>query len=381
MNQNYGIPQNASIRPKNIVGAVGAIVCAVLALCMSFLPFFSGRGASGKYNLFWLWGFCEDFGEHYFKDIDKFFEAVSNSSGDGKAFLIAECAVVYSATATFFALCIALVFVAIGKLTALRTGKKVLAVVFSIIALVFSVILLASVIFYLVVGNKLYSSRSKAGIGAGPILMTVFALGTVIFSFISESGKINNAPRPEIVSPQQGYAPQQGFVSPQQGYAPQQGFVSPQQSFAPQQGFIPPQQGFAPQQGFVPPQQMQPIPQAIGQDLDNDPPTVAQIGALEGVSGDYASAVINMRPGEKLIIGRDPTCCNIVLSSEKKDISRTHCSVKYDPYTDSFKVIDMSSNGTFVNGTRLVRDQETQFSAGTVISLGSGENQFRLKKL
>lgn len=379
MNQNYGIPQNASIRPKNIVGAVGAIVCAVTALCMSFLPFFSGRGASSKYNLFWFWGFG-DFGGSLFEHPDTFFENVANSSGDWKAFLIAQCAVVYSATAAFFALCIALVFVAIGKLTALRTGKKVLAVVFSIIALVFSVILLASVIFYLVVDNKLNSS--KAGIGAGPILMTVFALGTVIFSFISESGKINNAPRPEIVSPQQGYAPQQGFVSPQQSYAPQQGFIPPQQGFAPQQGFVPPQQGFVPpQQGFVPQQQMQPIPQAIGQDLDNDPPTVAQIGALEGVSGDYASAVINMRPGEKLIIGRDPTCCNIVLSSEKKDISRTHCSVKYDPYTDSFKVIDMSSNGTFVNGTRLVRDQETQFSAGTVISLGGGENQFRLKKL
>ena len=81
------------------------------------------------------------------------------------------------------------------------------------------------------------------------------------------------------------------------------------------------------------------------------------------------------------MIGRDPQSCNIVLSSEKKDISRTHCSVKYDPYTDSFKVIDMSSNGTFVNGQRLIKDQEMQLKAGTVISLGSGENQFRLKKM
>ena len=88
-----------------------------------------------------------------------------------------------------------------------------------------------------------------------------------------------------------------------------------------------------------------------------------------------------VKPGEKILIGRDAASCNIVLSSERKDISRKHCSVKYDPYTDSFKVIDMSSNGTYVNGRQLVKDQETQFPVGTVLALGNGENQFRLKKV
>lgn len=41
----------------------------------------------------------------------------------------------------------------------------------------------------------------------------------------------------------------------------------------------------------------------------------------------------------------------------------------------------MSSNGTYVNGQQMVKDQETSLPVGTVISLGNGENQFRLKKV
>ena len=110
-------------------------------------------------------------------------------------------------------------------------------------------------------------------------------------------------------------------------------------------------------------------------------PSTAQNGAVEGVSGDYAGAVINLKPGEKILIGRDATVCNIILAADRKDISRRHCSVQYDSYTDSFKVTDMSSNGTYVNGQQMVKDQETQLPVGTVIALGNGENQFRLKKV
>ena len=131
-----------------------------------------------------------------------------------------------------------------------------------------------------------------------------------------------------------------------------------------------------------------PVPQVVEQPSNmhiqrqpEEHSTIAQNGAIEGVSGDYAGAVINLKPGEKIVIGRDAASCNIILSAERKDISRKHCSVKYDSYTDSFKVIDMSSNGTYVNGQQMVKDQETSLPVGTVISLGNGENQFRLKKV
>ena len=57
-----------------------------------------------------------------------------------------------------------------------------------------------------------------------------------------------------------------------------------------------------------------------------------------------------------------------------------HCSVWFDPEKDAFKVMDTSSNGTFVGGQRLPRDKKVQVPDNTIISLGGGENQFILRK-
>lgn len=375
MNNVFGGTQKKSVSTKNMIGAIGAIVCAVAALCMAFLPVFSVEGASSaNENLFDYWGFGK-LGEDIFKNVGDYFKIASESSGDAATLVISQIMVTYSATVGFFALILSAVFVAVGKLTGLRSGKKALAVVFSIIAFVMTAMLLVSVVTYTsTYNNNLGKYSVKVGVGVGPILMCVFALGAVIFSFISGHGGTSVTAPSAFVPPQPS-----GFNPQPQGMNSQFGPVAPQAYNPPApQAYNPPHVP-VPQMQPVP--MVQPVPQNVVDDLDDDPPTVAQLGAIEGIKGDYASAVINMKPGEKLIIGRDPTCCNIVISSEKRDISRTHCSVKYDPYTDSFKVIDMSSNGTYVNGTRLVKDQETQFQAGTVLSLGSGENQFRLKKI
>ena len=61
----------------------------------------------------------------------------------------------------------------------------------------------------------------------------------------------------------------------------------------------------------------------------DDQPTVAQLGAIEGLSGDYKGASISLKPGEKIIIGRDPQSCNIVISSEKKD-GKSSITLRWD---------------------------------------------------
>ncbi len=360
MNNNYGTAQKPAIRTKSIVGAVGAIVCSIGALCSTFFPIFSSEKAAKFYEL-WAFG---DKGKYVLDSMGDAMKAAEKIGGNTLSALVFEILSVYAATAAFFALVLAVIFVAVGKLTGLRTGKKALAGAFSIIALVVTAFFFCALIGYVTACNSI--TKSDLDLTYGPSLMLFFAIGTVVFSFIGAKGTpAGKAPAQAV--PQQGAYNQYQNVPPAAPVPPQ--YPAPVQN--PVQPQYPPQ--MMPQQQFVPVQPSAP-------DIDDDPPTVAQVGALEGIRGDYASAVINMKPGEKLIIGRDPTCCNIVISSEKRDISRTHCSVKYDPYTDSFKVIDMSSNGTYVNGTRLVRDQETQFPAGTIISLGSGENQFRLKK-
>ena len=243
--------------------------------------------------------------------------------------------------------------------------------------------------------QKLGQATTTA-IGIGPILMFSFSFVTLIFCFI---GLSDNAAYKKAGAPQNDYNPNVPYVSPNANtanpYAAPQPAQPAPQAYQPQQPVQPAPQAYQPQpvqpapQAYQPqpvqpaPQayQPQPVPAPAAFQGADDQATVAQVGAIEGITGDYKGATINLKPGEKIMIGRDPQSCNIVLSSEKKDISRTHCSVKYDPYTDSFKVIDMSSNGTFVNGQRLIKDQEMQLKAGTVISLGSGENQFRLKKM
>ena len=52
----------------------------------------------------------------------------------------------------------------------------------------------------------------------------------------------------------------------------------------------------------------------------------------------------------------------------------------YDPEKDAFKVMDTSSNGTFIGGQKLPKDQKVQVPDNTIISLGGGENQFILRK-
>lgn len=190
--------------------------------------------------------------------------------------------------------------------------------------------------------------------------------------------------------------PPQSPVIPADPQAPDQGTAVPQDSFkgafqAPDQGTAIPQDSFK-SSSQVPPAVVVPasIPEldtepkqaaeSSKEEFDDfDPPTTVQTGGIVGICGDYEGADISINPGEKLIIGRDAASCNIVIGSENKDISRVHCSVKFDNYLNCYKVIDTSSNGTFVDGKPLTRNEEAQLPKGTVISLGRGKNQFRLK--
>ncbi len=105
--------------------------------------------------------------------------------------------------------------------------------------------------------------------------------------------------------------------------------------------------------------------------------TIAQFGTLEGLKGDYTSAVIKIMPGEVLSIGRDSKSCNVVIASEK--VSRRHCTVEYDALNRCYIVTDLSSNGTLVNHSQQMKKSfPTKLQPGTVLSIGNEENVFRL---
>lgn len=103
----------------------------------------------------------------------------------------------------------------------------------------------------------------------------------------------------------------------------------------------------------------------------------AETGELVGINGQYSGSSIKIEAKGELVIGRDATSCNLIVSGAK--VSRRHCAVKYDPASHTYRVIDYSSNGTYTSdGKRLLANQYTSLPRGTTIYLGDQSNMFRL---
>lgn len=99
-------------------------------------------------------------------------------------------------------------------------------------------------------------------------------------------------------------------------------------------------------------------------------------GSVECRGGIYAGAVIPL--DQELVIGRDETCCNLVVKGAQ--ISRKHCSVRYDGQKEAYVVTDFSSNGIFdQNGTKFPQNIPVICGAGTVFSIAQSGNEFLLK--
>lgn len=107
------------------------------------------------------------------------------------------------------------------------------------------------------------------------------------------------------------------------------------------------------------------------------PAASKRAGGLVGINGQYSGATIPMEPGAEIVIGRDASSCSLIVSGPK--VSRRHCSVKYDPMTGAYNVIDFSSNGTYTSdGKRLPAGQASPLARGSVIYLGDQSVMFRL---
>lgn len=118
-----------------------------------------------------------------------------------------------------------------------------------------------------------------------------------------------------------------------------------------------------------------------GNGRGGNPPSVPQNkGIVVGVAGAYTDAKFDLVDGAELIFGRSPQDANIVFDQTATDVSRKHCSVRYDGRARQYVVTDYSTTGTYLeNGTRLESGQPKQVACGTVIYLGSTKkNGFRL---
>ncbi|HWP97262.1 MAG TPA: trypsin-like peptidase domain-containing protein [Syntrophomonadaceae bacterium] len=100
-----------------------------------------------------------------------------------------------------------------------------------------------------------------------------------------------------------------------------------------------------PMQNFVPP---------MSSGVDSSPVTTAAQrqtkprAVLKGVSGQFAGQEVDFSTGS-VSIGRDPRLCQVVFPQTETDISRKHCTIRFDAGSKTFTLEDSSSNGTFLS--------------------------------
>lgn len=100
--------------------------------------------------------------------------------------------------------------------------------------------------------------------------------------------------------------------------------------------------------------------------------------AILGVAGMYAGAKFLLQPDHPVLVGRDKTVVQIVFTEGAEKISRRHCSVMFNSKEQKYQVIDYSSNGTYVNGSKLPTNVPVLVKRGTELALGNTKNVIRL---
>lgn len=103
-------------------------------------------------------------------------------------------------------------------------------------------------------------------------------------------------------------------------------------------------------------------------------PDAAAQPELKGVAGMYAGSSFRLKPDQAVVLGRDASVAQIVFSQGAEKISRRHCSVVFSSRLQKYQVVDYSSNGTFVAGSRLQPNVPVTLPRGTMMALGSNDN-------
>lgn len=101
-------------------------------------------------------------------------------------------------------------------------------------------------------------------------------------------------------------------------------------------------------------------------------------GAMICVGGSAIGSMAVLQNDKRFIVGRDPASCDLVLSDPK--VSRRHLEITYIGVLGKYRVVDLSSNGTyFPDRTRLVKGQEYYLGSAAELWLGSEAIRYKLR--
>lgn len=110
-------------------------------------------------------------------------------------------------------------------------------------------------------------------------------------------------------------------------------------------------------------------------------------GALVCTKGAYLGSIIRFYADKKILIGRDGDACDIVINLPR--ISRKHCSITYHKCTNTYEIVDVSHNGTFVMDSnvtkpkyyepkRLTTNEPHFLKPGSILYFGDSDTIYRL---
>ncbi|MBB6674469.1 FHA domain-containing protein [Cohnella nanjingensis] len=118
--------------------------------------------------------------------------------------------------------------------------------------------------------------------------------------------------------------------------------------------------------------------------LGSAPEPLVQAGEGEprlcGLQGEFAGASFKLS-ARPLSIGRDAAQCGLVFPFDSGEISRKHCSLRYEAERGAFLLEDHgSSNGTFLpDGSRLQAGERYELRPGERFALSGGLHLFEVR--
>lgn len=100
-------------------------------------------------------------------------------------------------------------------------------------------------------------------------------------------------------------------------------------------------------------------------------------GAIVFVGGKLVGTIIRMNDCQKVVIGRDASQANVVIETDT--VSRKHCEITYNGFTNSYTVYDVSKNGVFLGRSqRIAKETMIELKPGAELWLGDEINRIRL---
>lgn len=101
-------------------------------------------------------------------------------------------------------------------------------------------------------------------------------------------------------------------------------------------------------------------------------------GGAVCIKGHHIGRMIPLPADKPVLFGRDAAACQYAVNDIQ--VSRRHCTITYIATLNQYRIVDTSSNGTFLGtGERLVKYKEYYLPPATEIYLGNGDNLYKLR--